>query len=454
MMGGQTRPKLAPSVHQGESVDILVFCDGTGKNGWVDAEKTNVWWLYSLVGQIPTEKDKFGHYRRRKLLYIPGVGAEAKGIPKYLAQVFGKTIVEMVIKAYMFIAHNYREGDNVCIFGYSRGSFVARKVVGLLHRVGIVASEEDLLEQWKRREKPVPWESVKDTDKSVPVRCLGVWDTVGAIYSSPDCEDKDLLGIPDAELSPNVELALHVVAFHENRKRFRVTLFEPNPKTTLKEVWFPGAHSDVGGGGEKPTHMPRISLIWMIGEMKTFMEIYDEKVKYPLLQTLELTDAFHDSPVWKRAVDKFETRIESKALKPTSKIHQTVRDLKQSIERPVKDAKHSIGRQVKQHLLLTFQDLMAIHWNVQACLVACNTLEVMKQSRALDKAKQKEHTLQSRQRMLSLPNPPRLEPLTIPGSFTDVFMESPVATSATEFEPIVRTQTKRRGFSTPGNFFR
>ena len=46
----------------------------------------------SLVGQIPTEKDKFGHYRRRKLLYIPGVGAEAKGIPKYLAQVFGKTV--------------------------------------------------------------------------------------------------------------------------------------------------------------------------------------------------------------------------------------------------------------------------------------------------------------------------------------------------------------------------
>lgn len=120
--------------------------------------------------------------------------------------------------------------------------------------------------------------------------------------------------------------------------------------------------------------------------MKAFIEIYDEKVKYPILQNLELTDAYNDSPVWKRAVDKFETRIESQALQPTSKIHQTVRELKQSIEHPVKDVKKSIGRQAKQHLLLTFQDLVAIQWNVQACLVACNTLEIIKRSRALVRA--------------------------------------------------------------------
>ncbi|KAG9096406.1 hypothetical protein FRC07_010939, partial [Ceratobasidium sp. 392] len=276
----------------------------------------------------------------------------------------------MVIRAYMYISQNYRPGDNVCLFGYSRGAFVARKVAGLLHRIGIVGNREELFDQWKRREKPVPWDKVIDTPQSVPVRCIGVWDTVGAIYSSPDCEVKDLLGIPDAELSPNIELALHVCAFHENRRRFRVTLFEPNPdsKTTLKEVWFPGAHSDVGGGGEKPTQMPRLSLIWMIGELKAFLDISDEKIKYPSLSKLEPLDAYNDSPSWKRLVDKCETRLESQALGPTSKLHQTVKDIQQAV-----NAHHT-----PHHMLLTVRDLLSMRWDLQSCLIRWNPLEDMK----------------------------------------------------------------------------
>jgi hypothetical protein len=102
------------------------------------------------------------------------------------------------------------------------------------------------------------------------------------------------------------------------------------------------------------------------------MEISDEKIKYPLLNTLEPSDAYYESPVWKRVVDKFETRLESRALNPTSRIHQTVRDLKQAM-----DLQH-----MHQHMLLTFNDLLTIKWNIRSCLVACNTLELMKQARA------------------------------------------------------------------------
>jgi hypothetical protein len=101
------------------------------------------------------------------------------------------------------------------------------------------------------------------------------------------------------------------------------------------------------------------------------MEISDEKIKYPLLNELEPTDAYHESPVWKRVVDKFETRLESRALTPTSKIHQTVRDLKQAMDL----------HRMNQHMLLTFSDLLNIQWNIRSCLVACNTLEIMKQAR-------------------------------------------------------------------------
>ncbi|CUA78249.1 putative protein YEL023C [Saccharomyces cerevisiae S288c] [Rhizoctonia solani] len=413
-----------PSQPSGDSkgTELIVLCDGTGKNGHVDKDPTNVFHLYNLLEADP-EGGRASKRRKRKVLYIPGVGAESKGVPKYLALVFGKTIVEMIIRAYMFIAENYRSGDSVCIFGYSRGAFVARKVAGLLHRIGVVGSRDELLTQWQRREKPVPWDKVKDTKHSVPIRCLGVWDTVGAIYRNPECEEKDLLGIPDAELPPNVEVALHVLAFHENRKRFRVTLFEPNGKSNLKQIWFPGAHSDVGGGGEKPSELPRVSLIWMIGELRGFMDVPDnERLEYPLLANLEPSDAYNDSPAWKRAVDKFETRLESKALQPTAKVHQTLRDIKQ-------EAKSSHGA----HRQLTFYDLLSLSWNIQTGLVLCNTLEMLKQSRITTKVLQKEHLKQDRKRVMSLPVfGARPQTITAPSGLkvADVQTESP-----TEEEP-------------------
>ncbi|GAB1527573.1 hypothetical protein RhiTH_010749 [Rhizoctonia solani] len=389
----------ADEVDGAGGTEIIVLCDGTGKNGHIDHDPTNV--------------------------FLLRVGAESKGIPKYLALVFGKTIVEMVIKAYMFIAERYKPGDVVCIFGYSRGAFVARKVAGLLHRIGVVGCESELLAQWQRREKPVPWERIKDTRHSVPVKCLGVWDTVGAIYSSPDCEEKDLLGMPDSELPPNVKLALHVLAYHENRKRFRVTLFKPNNDSDLREpyvrqIWFPGAHSDVGGGGEKPTDLPKISLIWMVGELRGFMDIPDDekKLKYPLLNNLEPSDAYNDSPAWKRAVDKFETRLDSKALQPTAKVHQTLRDIKQEMKRA-----HGTHRQ------LTFSDLLALKWNIQTGLVQCNTLERLKQSLSVDGVIFRERLQRDRTRALSMPHftRPRIERLAVPSSLhiADFETESP-----------------------------
>ncbi|CEL61111.1 putative protein YEL023C OS=Saccharomyces cerevisiae (strain ATCC 204508 / S288c) GN=YEL023C PE=4 SV=1 [Rhizoctonia solani AG-1 IB] len=415
-----TRPE--PTKPSTTGTEIIVLCDGTGKNGQVDDEPTNIYLLHRLLEALPVgrEGSKTTKRRNRKQLYIPGVGAESKGIPKYLALVFGKTIVEMVIKAYMFIAQIYKPGDTVCIFGYSRGAFVARKVAGLLHRVGAVGSEAELLAQWQRREKPVPWERIRDAKHSVPVRCLGVWDTVGAIYSSPECEEKDLLGMPDSELSPNVQLALHIVAYHENRKRFRVTLFEPNGYSELKEIWFPGAHSDVGGGGEKPTDLPKISLVWIVGELREFMDIADDgdELKYPILDGLQPSDAYNDSPAWKRAVDKFETRIDSKALQKTAKVHEILRDI---------DIKQEKKRAYGTHKQLTFRDLLSLKWNIQTGLVKLNDLELQKRTYVSE-------TMRLQPRTMSLPNftVPRSHKLYIPSGLQVAGVETE---SPTEYTP-------------------
>ncbi|CAE6503819.1 unnamed protein product [Rhizoctonia solani] len=405
--------------------ELVVLCDGTGKNGHLDKDPTNVFYLYRLLEADP-DGGRTTKRRKRNILYIPGVGAESKGVPKYLALVFGKTIVEMIVRAYMFVAEKYRPGDSVCIFGYSRGAFVVRKVAGLLHRIGVVGSRDELLNQWQRREKPVPWDKVKDTKRSVPIRQdipghqvvfrrLGYrWYANCAIYRNPECEEKDLLGIPDAE--------------------FRVTLFEPNGKSDLKQIWFPGAHSDVGGGGEKPTELPRVSLIWMVGELRGLMEIPDiEKLEYPLLADLEPSDAYNDSPAWKRAVDKFETRLESKAIQPTAKVHQTLRDIKQEAK-----ASHSSHRQ------LTFYDLLSMKWNIQTGLVLCNTLELIKQSRSLNKVVRREHLERDRKRVMSLPTFNYSRPSTLSLSsdlkIADVQTESPT-------EEEIRPEEHRWSFS-------
>ncbi|KAG8703395.1 hypothetical protein FRC09_004185, partial [Ceratobasidium sp. 395] len=195
------------------------------------------------------------------------------------------------------------------LFGYSRGAFVARKVVSLIYRIGVDVHERDaLLKRWSQHEKPVPWDmpNSRTEGKNVRIKFGKMFSCVGysSIFTKPaSSKDANLLGIPDSELPPNVEHALHAMAFHENRRLFRATLFKPNNNTKLKEIWFPGAHADVGGGGKFASDLPNISLLWVISEMATYLHIPIPDLEYPDLNTLIPTDAYHDSSACRRLLD-------------------------------------------------------------------------------------------------------------------------------------------------------
>ncbi|KAG8736763.1 hypothetical protein FRC12_017466 [Ceratobasidium sp. 428] len=262
----------------------------------------------------------------------------------------------------MFIIEQYRPGDCVCIFGYSRGAFVARKVASLLYHLGrSVTCESDLVQQWKIRENGVPW-AVRVTPDPVPVKYLGVWDTVGRIYTPPRLSEvKDMFGIPDEELPLGVEHALHAVAFHENRRLFRVTLFDrkknQNNNTDLQEVWFPGAHADVGGG-DRETDLSNISLNWMISKVDMFSHLKKNAVNHSTSQRLVPRDAFHETSLPKRVVDHEETRIQSQTLRWNSEIHQTVELLQERLP--------------KETRLATLDDLRKTGWNRLGYIVPCS----------------------------------------------------------------------------------
>ncbi|KAF8748330.1 hypothetical protein RHS01_10937 [Rhizoctonia solani] len=425
--------------------DILVFCDGSGKDGRAGSEtKTNVWKLcglsrilkcdkieaqYSLdelaLAQKGTDQKGWGAFqtstlRQHEIVYLPGVGSGSNRNPyNLLVRLFGSTIgefldtllrtdcrklrpVDNIVDAYLHVAKHYEAGSKVYLFGYSRGAFVVRKVASLIYRIGIIREREDMLKLWDRHERPVAWNLIDSTPRGSAIRIqFVIQDSLRAIRSvHPKSKmEADILGMSDAELPPNVDHALHVVAFHENRKLFRVTLFEPDPKQQhkLKEVWFPGAHADVGGGGHVKAGLPSINLIWIIGELQANCSLFisHDELEYPTeIQSLSPSDAYHQSPRWKRLVDKCESRLT--LLNKESLVHETVVYLKNYMP------DHLDPRSEHESSMLTVSDLISIGWDIKVSLLARNAFETLKYANAMANRKLKEQAAQYRHRLSSL----------------------------------------------------
>ncbi|KAG8731702.1 hypothetical protein FRC10_001563 [Ceratobasidium sp. 414] len=134
--------------------NIVILCDGTGKNGQRDSIKgepiTNIWRLYEAIQRSRGEGDI--------VEYFPGVGAykEKASAMDLLAQMLGHTTVVAVRKIYMTIAESYKDGDSISLFGYSRGAFIARKVASLIGALGLITDVAELNEHWKSMEHKLP----------------------------------------------------------------------------------------------------------------------------------------------------------------------------------------------------------------------------------------------------------------------------------------------------------
>ncbi|KAG8683496.1 hypothetical protein FRC09_016046 [Ceratobasidium sp. 395] len=312
---------------------IIVLCDGTGKNGEVDPKRgvpiTNIWRLYQAV---KPDADKVGDLCE----YFAGVGAgENKEVAKMdlLARAFGHTAVVSIRDIYMYIAKNYEEGDSISLFGYSRGAFIVRKVASLVGKLGLITDPDTFNTYWKNLEHKLPGKrrsKLPQNVKPVPISCVGVWDTVGTIIRPLLLRPVlNLLTLPDDDLPDIVQSALHVVAYHENRKLFDVTLWkgglsddnwdkdeEGAKKSRVRQILFPGCHSDVGGGGEEPKDpkdgpnvLPDVTLDWMMRNMpQAIFPALPPSLATALPKTHKLISAFHDGQWWKRIPDSWFRR--------------------------------------------------------------------------------------------------------------------------------------------------
>lgn len=252
---------------------LIVCFDGT----WNDAASGEALTNVAKLSRAIIEQDRRGVIQKVK--YIAGVGTGYGGA---LGRGIGASGIEVgarVQEGYKFLAANYEPGDEIYVYGFSRGAFQARSLAGLIAFVGLMNPNAGISvgDAWqvyragRDGADPAALRKVRQaSDYPVPVKLVGVWDTVGNI-GNPLWEGGRLaerFKFHDTRLSPTVEVGLHALSIDEQRGPFRPALWtrrahEPLPEhQRVEQVWFSGVHADVGGGYEE-TALSDIALLWM-----------------------------------------------------------------------------------------------------------------------------------------------------------------------------------------------
>ena len=245
-MPADPAPK-AKATPRSPSRNLVILLDGTGNE--LGRNLSNVLKLYRIA-----EKGE-----RQLCFYNPGVGTISRINPwrrfqqkvnGILGLATGYGLDETVLSAYRFLVENWREGDRVFLFGFSRGAWSARVLAGLLHLIGLVRPEQlnmcdSALGTYKQAanedDLPLAWHFSRVIGARYPaIRFLGVWDTVGSVlvprpdrFSVPSLET-----LPYTETNPSVEIFRHAMALDERRRMFRLARWN-EPQSFLRNRFKP-----------------------------------------------------------------------------------------------------------------------------------------------------------------------------------------------------------------------
>jgi uncharacterized protein (DUF2235 family) len=301
----------------------VLFADGTGNS--FTTQESNVWRLYEALDR--TNPDQVAYY-------IKGVGTAGWRPFAALDGATGIGVPSNVRKLYRFLCWNWQPGDKIYIFGFSRGAFTARTLVGLIASQGLMPAaidgipvshgemERNVMSAWReyrrdtvplKKSLPTIWiarlirdialglyhgimrhrstktvREAMDKDESenagkgrkhVPIQFLGLFDTVEA-FGVPVEELRTAIdwaiwpiSFRNRKLSPKVVRARHALALDDERTTFHpIRIDHPEDKANkkdarVKEVWFAGVHSDVGGGYPDGT-LSYVPLVWMAEQVE------------------------------------------------------------------------------------------------------------------------------------------------------------------------------------------
>jgi Uncharacterized alpha/beta hydrolase domain (DUF2235) len=274
--------------------DLIVCCDGT----WMDiAAHSNVSRLHGAIVTPPGDPQP---------LYVKGVGVSLNPVRALSGGLTGAGLTAAITDGYRWLVQNFRPGDRISVFGFSRGAYAARSLAGMVGRVGLVDGTgldrrqiDEAVQRAYRRYRSlgtVPVEehwsagltfAYRAGDPDIPVVLVGVWDTVGALGIPAYLGIPDVLGTReryeflDVVLNPHIRHGRQAVSIDEMRGPFRPTLWRNiAPGQDVQQVWFPGDHEDVGGG-----HLDKgvsdVALDWMMREATATIGLQFDRDRIP-----------------------------------------------------------------------------------------------------------------------------------------------------------------------------
>jgi len=290
----------------------LVLCfDGTWNTLTKPEEITNVVRVGQAVKAIASDGVP------QIVYYNSGVGSGGK-VDQFLGGVFGAGIKGNVQRGLTFLSFNYNDGtpddgeeqqdpDEIYIFGFSRGAYTARALAGVINAIGGIpkvshfGEVEDLWAHYRKskKDRAKQQEKIERMVYSKPlsgklIKCVAVWDTVGS-YGIPG--GLGLGGLArwitswtrnfrDNEIGGHIEYGLHAMAIDERRRAFSPTAWvrskedDPRGNPEVEQVWFLGAHANVGGGYAR-TGLSDLALIWMMARVqdKTGLQFQDSYIR-------------------------------------------------------------------------------------------------------------------------------------------------------------------------------
>ncbi len=252
--------------------NIVLCIDGTGNE--FGASNSNVVKLFSVLDCSDQTQIAFYH---------PGLGTMGsrnaltrlkQWWTKNCGLAFGFGLSDALEDCYSYLMEKFEDGDAIFLFGFSRGAYLARALAAMIHMYGLVQKGNEpliryILKMFKKKHR-------SDADfklagafkatfsRSCKIHFVGVWDTVssvGWLY--------DPLTLPFTAMNPDIRIGRHSVSIDERRCAFRQNLWMLDPKYTqdLRQVWFAGVHSDIGGGYPEPeSGLAKIALEWMLHE--------------------------------------------------------------------------------------------------------------------------------------------------------------------------------------------
>ncbi|GAA5918050.1 hypothetical protein JCM6882_008157 [Rhodosporidiobolus microsporus] len=291
---------------------LLLFCDGTA----MDADNEEDPDLYTNVAKLSRammEEDKRGGKTVEQIkFYQSGVGTDEEALGDLVSSALGRGMLQKVKDLYDFLCLNWEEGDEIFLFGFSRGGYTVRLLASLINIIGILSPpqnmhlfpslvaaldrnkgddhgphEDDAMLEIRKVLKPLSGfraRQQKALNGGFLIKCVAVFDTVAtrgrpsafrpSSFSSPSHPKYNSFGVDQTYLEPCVEVALQALAVDERRVDYRPVIWERDEGgeaerrgQVLRQVWFSGAHCDIGGG-YKEQDLSSISLTWMVAQLQ------------------------------------------------------------------------------------------------------------------------------------------------------------------------------------------